>query len=74
MMEKQRNRGQDGCGVASVKLDVPPGTRYIHCEKSVEKDPIADVFTRVQKMAAEKLKKAPADARMDGDKSGEGPS
>jgi len=74
LMEKQRNRGQDGCGVASVKLDVAPGTRYIHCEKSIEKDPIADVFTRVQKMANEKLKKAPADARIGGDKPGEGAS
>merc|ERR1719230_1246581 len=64
MMEKQRNRGQDGCGVACVKLDVAPGTRYINCEKSVEKDPIADVFKRVQTMAAEKLKKAPEDARV----------
>lgn len=47
MMEKQRNRGQDGCGIANVKLDVPPGIRYIHCEKSADKDPIKDVFERV---------------------------
>jgi len=74
LMEKQRNRGQDGCGVASVKLDVAPGTSYIHCEKSVEPDPIADVFGRVQKMANEKMKKAPADARIGGGSSGEGAS
>ena len=35
LMEKQRNRGQDGAGVANVKLDMAPGTKYIHCEKSI---------------------------------------
>jgi len=62
MMEKQRNRGQDGCGVANVKLDVPPGVKYINCEKSADKDPIKDVFERVQKLGADKLGKAPAEA------------
>lgn len=70
MMEKQRNRGQDGCGVANVKLDVPPGTRYIHCEKSIDKDPIKDVFERVQKMGAERLQRAPQEARMPSAKEG----
>jgi amidophosphoribosyltransferase len=60
LMEKQRNRGQDGAGVASVTLDVPPGAQYSRCEKSVAADPIKDVFGRVQKMAAEKLAQAPA--------------
>mmetsp|Transcript_56347 Transcript_56347/g.159937 ORF Transcript_56347/g.159937 Transcript_56347/m.159937 type:complete len:1764 (-) Transcript_56347:90-5381(-) len=63
MMEKQRNRGQDGCGVANVKLDVPPGTRYISCEKSIVTDPIKDVFERVQRMGGEKLQRAPREAR-----------
>lgn len=39
LMEKQRNRGQDGAGVANVKLDMAPGTKYIHCEKSIAADP-----------------------------------
>ena len=29
LMEKQHNRGQDGAGLANIKLDVPPGKRYI---------------------------------------------
>ncbi|CAE7947413.1 purF, partial [Symbiodinium sp. KB8] len=41
--------GQDGAGVANVKLDMPPGTRYIHCEKSIAADPIGDLFGRVEK-------------------------
>lgn len=42
MLEKSRHRGQDGCGVASVTLDVPPGSQYIHCEKSIAADSIKD--------------------------------
>lgn len=66
MMEKQRNRGQDGCGVANVKLDVPPGVKYVNCEKSIDKDPIKDVFERVQTSGKEKLKRAPSDATTPG--------
>ena len=51
LMEKQRNRGQDGAGVATVKLDMAPGTKYLHCEKSIAADPIKDVFSRVQSQA-----------------------
>eukprot|EP00746_Dinoflagellata_sp_MGD_P159156 gnl/MRDRNA2_/MRDRNA2_86637_c1_seq1.p1 gnl/MRDRNA2_/MRDRNA2_86637_c1~~gnl/MRDRNA2_/MRDRNA2_86637_c1_seq1.p1 ORF type:complete len:1759 (+),score=330.12 gnl/MRDRNA2_/MRDRNA2_86637_c1_seq1:114-5390(+) len=58
VMEKQRNRGQDGAGVATLKLDVRPGCRYIDCYKSVEKDCIADAFKTVQTKANEELKKA----------------
>lgn len=64
LMEKQRNRGQDGAGVANVKLDMPPGTRYIHCEKSIAADPIGDLFGRVEKQATAMLQKAPTDARI----------
>lgn len=63
LMEKQRNRGQDGSGLASVTLDVPPGTKYIHCEKSIAADPIKDLFGRAQKQAAERLKNAPKAVR-----------
>jgi amidophosphoribosyltransferase len=58
LMEKQRNRGQDGAGVAVLKLDVRPGTKFIDHYKSVDKDPIADVFKTVQTKANEELKKA----------------
>ena len=48
-MEKQVNRGQDGAGVANIKLDVPPGHRYISRYRSVEQQPIADIFDKVNK-------------------------
>lgn len=44
MMEKQRNRGQDGAGIAAVKLDMPPGHPYIFSARSIKKDPIAAVY------------------------------
>jgi amidophosphoribosyltransferase len=44
LMEKQHNRGQDGAGVASIKLDVQPGERYINRYRSVEKNAITDIF------------------------------
>ena len=37
MMHKQRNRGQDGAGVASLKLNTQPGKRYISRYRSVKK-------------------------------------
>ncbi|ALO15175.1 Amidophosphoribosyltransferase precursor [Salinivirga cyanobacteriivorans] len=49
MMEKQRNRGQDGAGMASVKLDTLPGTRYIDRTRSNSSHPIVDVFDEVRK-------------------------
>ncbi|MFM2135110.1 MAG: hypothetical protein RL021_510 [Bacteroidota bacterium] len=47
LMEKQHNRGQDGAGVANIKFDVPPGTRYISRYRSVEKQSLADIFGRI---------------------------
>mmetsp|Transcript_9554 Transcript_9554/g.21307 ORF Transcript_9554/g.21307 Transcript_9554/m.21307 type:complete len:2146 (-) Transcript_9554:573-7010(-) len=64
IMEKQRNRGQDGAGVANVTLDVEPGTKYLHCEKSIAQDPIKDLFRRVQTTAQDRVAKAPASARI----------
>ncbi|MEY4593911.1 MAG: hypothetical protein RIQ47_321 [Bacteroidota bacterium] len=46
-MEKQHNRGQDGAGVANIKFDVAPGTRYISRTRSVEKQALADIFSRI---------------------------
>ena len=48
MMEKQHNRGQDGAGVANIKFDVPPGTRYISRYRSNDKRAIADIFEKIQ--------------------------
>ena len=58
LMEKQHNRGQDGVGVANIKIDVPPGHRYISRYRSIDQQPIADVFQKVGK----KLKKAKKNA------------
>ncbi|MGA0434136.1 MAG: amidophosphoribosyltransferase [Flavobacteriales bacterium] len=47
LMEKQHNRGQDGAGLANIKLEVPPGRRYISRIRSVDPRPIQDVFSRI---------------------------
>lgn len=57
LMHKQRNRGQDGAGVACVKLNAPPGERYISRYRSIEKDSIQDIFKKINKklIKAEKI-------------------
>ena len=52
LMEKQHNRGQDGVGIANVKLDVNPGERYISRKRSIDSNPIQDVFQQVNKRFA----------------------
>ncbi|MDA0883151.1 MAG: amidophosphoribosyltransferase, partial [Bacteroidetes bacterium] len=47
LMEKQHNRGQDGVGLANIKLDIPAGRRYISRVRSVDEKPIQDVFAKV---------------------------
>jgi len=47
LMEKQHNRGQDGAGIASVKFDVEPGTRYISRVRSNADQPIQDIFAQI---------------------------
>ena len=59
LMEKQHNRGQDGAGVAVVKLNVPQGTRYISRYRSVESAPISDIFKRVNKKFKKVIKSNP---------------
>jgi amidophosphoribosyltransferase len=49
LMQKQRNRGQDGAGMATLKLDPAPGTQYIHRKRSNDTAPIKDLFERVFK-------------------------
>lgn len=46
-MEKQHNRGQDGAGVATIKLDVDPGNRYISRHRSNSSKPIKDIFDKI---------------------------
>ena len=47
LMEKQHNRGQDGAGLANIKLDVEPGARYISRYRSNSNKPIQDIFDHV---------------------------
>lgn len=47
IMEKQHNRGQDGAGFASIKLNMDPGQRYISRVRSVAQQPIQDVFAQI---------------------------
>jgi amidophosphoribosyltransferase len=47
LMEKQHNRGQDGAGLASIKFDVAPGTRYISRVRSNKTQPIQDIFSQI---------------------------
>ena len=47
IMEKQHNRGQDGAGFASIKLDMQPGERYISRVRSIEQQPIQDIFAQI---------------------------
>ena len=49
LMEKQRNRGQDGAGLANVKLDTPVGKRYISRKRSTNDNPIQDLFENINK-------------------------
>ncbi len=47
LMEKQRNRGQDGAGVANIKLDMIPGKRYISRYRSVDPNPLTTIFDKI---------------------------
>jgi len=47
LMEKQHNRGQDGAGVASVKLNIEPGHPFLNRIRSSANQPIADIFSKI---------------------------
>lgn len=57
-MQKQHNRGQDGAGVASIKIDLSPGERYISRYRSVAEQPLQDVFKQLEDKIAAGIKKA----------------
>ena len=46
LLQKQHNRGQDGAGIAEVKIDLKPGQRYISRLRSNESTPIKDLFNK----------------------------
>ena len=58
-MEKQHNRGQDGAGVASIKLNVEPGKPYINRYRSVEKNAIPHIFGVINSPIEDLRKKFP---------------
>jgi amidophosphoribosyltransferase len=59
LMEKQHNRGQDGAGIATVKLNVEPGYPFLHRLRSSANQPIADLFFQVGKEIEELEKYQP---------------
>ncbi|GAB3930148.1 amidophosphoribosyltransferase [Mucilaginibacter myungsuensis] len=59
LMEKQHNRGQDGAGVATIKLDIEPGKRYISRHRSMAPSAVADIFEYIQKKFADIQKEQP---------------
>jgi amidophosphoribosyltransferase len=59
LMEKQHNRGQDGAGVATIKLDIEPGKRYISRHRSMASNAVAEIFEYIQKKFADIEKESP---------------
>lgn len=53
LMEKQHNRGQDGAGIAAVKLNTEPGYPYLHRIRSVADQAIADLFSQIEAQIAD---------------------
>ncbi len=60
LMEKQHNRGQDGAGIANIKLDMAPGERYISRYRSIDSKPIQDIFDHVNQRFREIGEENPA--------------
>lgn len=56
LMEKQHNRGQDGAGVAAVKLNVEPGYPFLHRIRSNAPQPLVDIFSGINKEVSELVK------------------
>ncbi|MFT5846235.1 MAG: amidophosphoribosyltransferase [Psychroserpens sp.] len=59
LMEKQHNRGQDGAGFASIKLDTEPGDRYISRVRSIAQQPIQDIFAQINERINDELTEHP---------------
>lgn len=59
LLEKQHNRGQDGAGLASIKLDVNPGERYISRVRSNDTHAIKDIFSQINERIAGELEAHP---------------
>jgi amidophosphoribosyltransferase len=59
LMEKQHNRGQDGAGIATIKLNVKPGSRYISRYRAMGSKAVSEIFEYVQKKFAEVQRQNP---------------
>jgi len=59
LMEKEHNRGQDGAGLANIKLDPEPGKKYISRIRSNDAQPVREVFAKVMNRFSELAKKNP---------------
>lgn len=62
LMEKQHNRGQDGAGIVNVKMELSPGQEYINRHRSIEQNPIKNIFEKVAKGIKKAEKNKPKDA------------
>lgn len=60
MMQKQHNRGQDGAGIAGIKFDLKPGSKYIDLNRSNSSTPIKDIFSKAYEPFQELKEKNPA--------------
>ncbi|MCU0398491.1 MAG: amidophosphoribosyltransferase [Cyclobacteriaceae bacterium] len=49
LMEKQHNRGQDGAGIANIKIDLEAGRRYISRYRSIKTRPVESLFRKIEK-------------------------
>ena len=59
LMQKQHNRGQDGAGIACIKTDMPPGTKYIDRQRSNSETPLKDIFGSANSMIDQLTKDNP---------------
>lgn len=67
LMQKQINRGQDGAGVANIKIATKPGTRYISRYRSVEAQAVNSIFAKIAKKYRKAKKLGGEEALLDGD-------
>ena len=65
MMEKQKNRGQDGAGFASLKLNLNPGEKYLHRVRSFDQQAIHSVFKKINKKINQFIKSEKIDFNSD---------
>ncbi|MFY0593593.1 amidophosphoribosyltransferase [Roseivirga sp.] len=63
MMQKQSNRGQDGVGVANIKVDVEPGTRFISRYRTINQQPVTEIFAKIGRKFEKAKKKSGYDPK-----------